>query len=169
MTDSKALVYNDKDIRSILEHASKLKDHSLSELLENGEEILGGTNTKGKFGQLIESGYFLIDNNNSPLPDFHHVGVELKVSPFIKNKDGAFKPKERLILGILDYMEVPKRGFDIFMDKDSHLLIVFYEWKKNTDIRKYKVIKVVDWTPDANELHLIKEDWKVIEHYVNHG
>ena len=72
-------------------------------------------------------------------------------------------------MGIIDYMEVPKRGFNIFLDKDSHLLVVFYEWKKNTDIRDYKVIKVVDWTPDANELHLIKEDWDIIEQYVRRG
>ena len=162
------LPYDKTDEKSILLHAAKLTGNSLNGLIEFGEHIVGGVNTKGYFGQIVEEGYFFIENNSSPLPDFQDAGIELKVTPMKKTSKGLVS-KERLILGIINYDEVPTRHFDIFLDKDSHILIVFYLWEENTDIYDYEFLKVVDWKPTPEELRMIREDWSVIEGYVMRG
>lgn len=162
------MTYDKTETESILRHAAKLTGNTLNDLIERGEVIIGGTNTKGLFGQIVEEGYFLIENNNSPLPDFQDAGIELKVTP-VKKTGRGFISKERLILGIINYDEVPKRHFGIFLDKDSHILMVFYLWKENTDIYDYRFLKVVDWEPSPDELRVIREDWDVIEGYVMRG
>lgn len=160
--------YDKSDTESILHHAAKLTGNTLNDMIEGGEVILGGTNTKGVFGQIVEEGYFLIENNSSPLPDFQDVGIELKVTPMRGTSKGLVS-KERLVLGIIDYNEVPKKHFRIFLDKDSHILIVFYLWEENKDIRDYRFLKVVDWKPSPDELRVIREDWDIIEGYVMRG
>ena len=63
--------YDKTDEDSILRRAARLTGHSLNDMIEYGETIIGGTTTKGIFGQIVEEGYFLIENNSLPLPDFH--------------------------------------------------------------------------------------------------
>ena len=160
--------YDKSDLDSILAKASRLVGRTLNDFIATDEVVLGGTHSKGLFGQIVESAYFLIDNNNLPLPDFQEVGLELKVTPIKKNRTG-YVSKERLILTIINYDEVPTRGFRIFLDKDSHILIIFYLWKAEQNIFDYKFLKVVDWEPTPEELHMIREDWDVIEGYVMRG
>lgn len=160
--------YDKSDEESILRRAAKLTGKTLNNMIEYGETVIGGTNTKGYFGQIVEEGYFQIENNNSPLPDFQDAGIELKVTPMRKIGKGLVS-KERLILGIINYDEVPTRRFNIFLDKDSHILIVFYLWEENKDIMEYEFLKVVDWKPTPEELRMIKEDWDVIEGYIMRG
>lgn len=160
--------YDKTDPESILFRASALTNRTLRDFIKIGEVVIGGANTKGTFGQTVESGYFLISNNASPLPDFREAGIELKVTP-MKKVGTKLVSKERLVLGIINYDEVPTRHFEIFTDKDSRILIVFYLWEENTDIYDYKFLKVVDWTPAPEELHMIREDWDIIEGYVMRG
>lgn len=160
--------YNDTDLDSIIRYAGELTGKTMSEVLDLESDIIGGARAKGKFGQLVEKGYFLIENNNDAVPDFEEVGLELKVTPVIKGK-GGYRSKERLVLGIIDYNKVPEKGFDIFLDKNSHILIIFYEWTKDTDISKYRILKVVDWKPSEEELRIIHEDWDVIQGFVERG
>ena len=160
--------YDKGDEKSILYHASKLTGKTLKNFIEVGEDIIGGTRTKGIFGQVVEEDYFQIKTNNSPKPDFQEVGIELKVTPMKKTKDGLVS-KERLVLGNIDYKEVPTRHFNIFLDKDSHILIVFYLWQEGISIYDYEFLKVVNWKPTSEELRMIREDWEVIEGYVIRG
>mgnify|MGYP002516249467 CR=1 FL=1 len=163
-----ATTYDKTDAESILRHASKLTGNTLNSLIGSGEMVIGGTNNKGLFGQIVEEGYFLIENNSSPLPDFQDAGIELKVAPMKKTSKGLVS-KERLILGLINYDDVPKKHFGIFLDKDSHILMVFYLWQKNKDIRDYRFLKVVDWRPSPDELRIFREDWEVIEGYIMRG
>lgn len=160
--------YDKTDQDSILRRASRLTGNTLRDFIEIGEEVIGGTHTKGRLGQIVEEGYFDLDNNSSPLPDFRDAGIELKVTPMKKVGSGLVS-KERLILGIINYDEVPKRHFKIFTDKDSHILIVFYLWEEGTDILDYEFLKVVDWRPTDEEWRMIRDDWDVIEGYIMRG
>ena len=67
--------YDRTDLQSILRRASRLTGRTLRDFVDSGEMVIGGVNTKGVFGQLVESGYFLLDNNSSPLPDFREAGL----------------------------------------------------------------------------------------------
>lgn len=160
--------YDDSDLESIIKYASRLTGKTLNDVIVMETGTIGGLETKGIFGQMVEREYFLIENNNDAVPDFEEVGLELKVTPVIKGKDG-YKSKERLVLGIIDYNKVPEKGFDIFLDKNSHILIVFYEWREETDIREYRILKVVDWKPSEEELRVIHEDWNTIQGYIEGG
>ena len=163
-----ATTYDKTDAESILRHAARLTGKTLNGLIGDGELVINGTNNKGLFGQIVEEGYFLIENNSSPLPDFQDVGIELKVAPMKKTSKG-FVSKERLILGLINYNDVPKRHFRIFLDKDSRILIVFYFWQKDRDVRDFRFLKVVDWRPSSDELRIFREDWEVIEGYIMRG
>jgi DNA mismatch repair protein MutH len=53
------------------------------------------------------------------------LGVELKVTPFKKNKNGTYSAKELLVLNIIDYMKEFKLTFETssFMSKAAKMLI----------------------------------------------
>lgn len=158
--------WNDKD--SILRYAAHLSNRTLRDFVEYGQIIIGGTRTKGFFGQILETDYFHLTNNSQPVPDFDAVGMELKSTP-IKETSHGLVPKERLVLCIIDFNEVPEKGFDLFLDKNSHILIIFYLWKEGQDVYDYRILKVVDWKPSESDLRIIKEDWDVIEGYILRG
>lgn len=166
--DVENLPYDCNDEKSILRYAARLSKKSLRDLMEVGQEIIGGTNTKGYFGQIVEKEYFGMEPNNSSEPDFDAVGIELKIAP-LKKVSNRFESKERMVLGIIDYNEVPKKRFNTFTDKGSHILMLFYHWMPDTDVYDYKILKVVDWKPSENELRIIKEDWDIIEGFVIRG
>ncbi len=168
MSTKKNLPYDEGDVKSILKYASKLTDKTMRDVLGKDSGYVSGKNTKGYFGQLVEKDYFYIDNNSISAPDFATVGLELKVTPMKRQQKGLVS-KERLVLGIIDYNEVPSKHFRIFSDKNSHILIVFYLWSPDTDLYDYRILKVVDWTPSREDLRIIKEDWDVIEGYVQRG
>ena len=162
------LPYDDSDTESILRYAARLTGMTLNDLVSKGEIVIGDTHSKGRFGQIVEEVYFRIPNNSLPEPDFRKVGMELKVAPMRSNGKDLVS-KERMVLGIINYDEVPEKGFDTFLEKGSHILIVFYHWTESTDVYSYRVLKVVDWRPTEEELRLILEDWRVIEGYILRG
>lgn len=163
------LPYDDNDEVSIINFAGLLTGSTLDECLDIESDIIGGSTTKGSFGQMIESEYFHIRNNSEAVPDFDKVGMELKVTPMVRGEKGELKSKERLVLGIMDYNKVPEMGFRTFSDKNSHLLIIFYEWRRDMPIGRYKILKVVDWRPSESELRIIREDWETINGFIMSG
>ena len=163
------LPYDDEDPESIIGYAGKLTGSTLEEMLDLESGIIGGKTTKGSFGCMVESEYFHIRTNNEAVPDFNKAGIELKVTPMVKGEDGRLRSKERLVLGIIDYNKVPEKGFRMFLDKNSRLLILFYQWTSNTAIERYRILKVVDWTPSEEELRVIREDWNIIQGFVERG
>ena len=62
------------------------------------------SNNKGSFGQIIEEGFFSYDVNSRPEADFVEAGIELKVTPFVQNKNHTYSAKERLVLNMIDFM-----------------------------------------------------------------
>ncbi len=161
------LPYDEKDPASIIEYAGRLTGKSLKQVMDVETGIIGGTNSKGMFGQMVES-YFGIRSNNDAAPDFKYAKMELKVAPLIE-KGRKRTSKERMVLGIIDYNKVPEDGFNTFLKKGSHLLIIFYLWSEHTDITEYRIVKVVDWVPTEEELRIIREDWDVIQGFVERG
>ncbi len=159
--------YNPKDKKSILEHAKKLKGNTLNDFLALGEI---DTSNKGGFGQILESGYFHLDNNSNPLPDFNEVGIELKATPMRKLKKGTLSPKERLVLGIINYVELAKQSFEeSFLSKNQNLLIIFYLYEEEKNPMDYKILDVVEWEFPPGDLEIIKKDWEKIKRMVECG
>ena len=58
---------------------------------------------KGGLGNLLENVYFNYKSNSDPHADFVKAGVELKVTPYEKNKKGELRAGERLVLTMISY------------------------------------------------------------------
>jgi len=155
---------------SIIEFAKKLKDQTLREAC--GEEIeKHGYRGKGNFGQILEKFYFGYEPNSDAEPDFKEAGIELKSSPLKTLKNGEFRSKERLVLNIINYLEVHKEEFETssFWKKNAHLLLVFYLHDKDLDLLDYIIKLVADWKYPKEDLKIIRRDWEFINQKIKEG
>ncbi len=155
---------------SIIDYAKLLKDQTLREVC--GVEIeKHGYKGKGNFGQILEKFYFGYEPNSDAEPDFKEAGIELKSSPLKTLKNGDFRSKERLVLNIINYIEVHKEEFETssFWKKNAHLLLVFYLHDKDLDLLDY-IIKLVDgWQYPNEDLIIIQQDWEFINQKIKDG
>ena len=155
---------------SIIEFAKQLKNQTLRQAC--GSEIgKHGYKGKGNFGQILEKFYFGYEPNSDAEPDFKEAGIELKSSPLKTLKNGDFRSKERLVLNIINYLEVHKEEFETssFWKKNAHLLLVFYLHDRDLDLLDY-LIKLVDgWKYPNEDLKIIKRDWEFINQKIKDG
>lgn len=163
-------MFDDYSASSIVEFAQKLKNKTLRETC--GEEIeQHGYSGKGNFGQILEKYYFGYEPNSVAEPDFIEVGIELKSSPLKTLKNGEYRSKERLVLNIINYLEVYKEEFEksTFWKKNAHLLLVFYLHDKDLSLLDY-IIKLVDlWEYPEEDLKVIRRDWEYINQKIREG
>lgn len=78
-----------------------LKDIDLTGRLSTG---------KGAIGTVIEESWYGYTPNSESEPDFPEAGVELKVTPYVRGKNGI-RAKERLVCNIINYMEEYNKTF----------------------------------------------------------
>lgn len=162
--------YNPDNLNSILEFASLLKNKTLRTVCE--DDIKNhGLKGKGNFGQVLEKYYFGYDLNSNSEPDFLEAGIELKASPLKTLKNKSIRSKERLVLNIINYMEVHDEEFksSSFWKKNAHLLLVFYLHDKEKDFLDYVIKLVDDWRYPSNDLQIIKNDWETIQNKIKQG
>lgn len=155
---------------SIITYAKELKDKSLRSACEQEIE---NANYKGKgnFGQLLEKFYFGYEPNSDANADFKEVGLELKASPLKVLKNGEIRSKERLVLNIINYLEVHNEEFEnsTFWKKNAHLLLVFYLHDKEKHFLDYLIKLVDDWKYPDEDLEIIKQDWEKINQKIKDG
>ena len=107
MNNEVELPYDETDPQDIENYAKKLIGKTFYDVLreyfkDNELELEKTLNkNKGKLGNLIEEYYFYYKPNSNPNPDFLKANTELKVTPYIKNKNGELKAKERLVIGMI--------------------------------------------------------------------
>ena len=163
-------MYDKTSSDSIIQYTKLLKGKTLKESC--GLEIeKHGYKGKGNFGQILEKFYFGYEPNSNAQPDFKEVGMELKSSPLKTLKNGEFRSKERLVLNIINYLEVHKEDFETssFWKKNAHLLLVFYLHDRDLDLLDY-IIKLVDgWQYPNEDLKIIKHDWEFINQKIKDG
>jgi hypothetical protein len=86
-------------------------------------------------------------------------------------KNGEYRSKERLVLNIINYLEVVNQQFETsdFWKKNATLLLIFYLHQANYDLLDY-VIKLVDaWKYPTTDLEIIKKDWHLIKQKIEDG
>ena len=128
-------------------------------------------NYKGGMGVLMEENVFQYEANSDANPDFYEAGIELKVTPIKKNKNGTYSAKERLVLNIINYMEEYKNTFETssFWHKNENLNLMFYLWEEGVPRSDYKIIKHLLYTYPEEDLLIIKQDWEVIVNKIRNG
>jgi DNA mismatch repair protein MutH len=158
---------NNKD--SIIQYAKQLMGKSLKDVC--GKELIENQKNKGGFGQLLEKFYFLYEPNSDSEPDFKEVGLELKSSPIKKLKRLDFVSKERLVLNIINYLEIVKQDFEnsSFWKKNKNLLLVFYFYENEKKAIDFKIDIVDEWEFPEIDLEIIKKDWNIIHQKVKDG
>lgn len=163
-------MFDPKSPDSIIAYAKKLKGLSLRQAC--GSQIeKHGFKGKGNYGQTLEKYYFGYDPNSKAEADFIDAGLELKSSPLKILKNKEYRAKERLVLNIIDYLNVHKEEFDSssFWKKNAHLLLVFYLHDKSLDILDYIIKLVDDWRYPNEDLTIIKKDWETINQKIKEG
>lgn len=164
------LPYNPKDKNSIIEYAKKLKGKSLREVCDPTilEHSYSG---KGNFGQVLEKFYFGYEPNSIAEADFAEIGMELKSSPLKQLKNNEYRSKERLVLNIINYINVVNQDFENsdFLKKNASILLIFYLHQAGYDILDL-IIKLVDeWSFPSTDLEIIKKDWETIKQKIANG
>ncbi len=162
--------YNVYSSSSIIKFARKLKGQTLREIC--GEDIENHKiKGKGGYGNLLEKYYFGYEPNSIAEPDFKEARLELKSSPLKLLKNGEYRSKERLVLNIINYLEVHKESFkkSSFWKKNSHLLLVFYLHESLIEQLDYKILLVDDWKYPREDLEIIKHDWETINNKIIQG
>ncbi len=164
------LPYNPEDKNSIIEFAKHLKGKTLREACD--ASILNHDYSgKGNFGQVLEKFYFQYEPNSDSEPDFAIAGLELKSTPLKQLQNEEYRSKERLVLNIINFLEVVKQDFETssFWKKNANILLVFYLHQADSGILDY-LIKLVDaWSFPSIDIEIIKKDWELIKQKIVDG
>lgn len=161
--------YDATDPESIETYAKRLEGKSLRTVLAE-EERAGYQTGKGRFGDMVERSYFGINPGNKPTPDFDQAGVELKTTP-LKHKGRKLVPKERLVLGMIDYEKVHAESWETssFLRKNALLLIIFYLWEAGLEDLDYVVKLARLWSFPEEDAEIIRDDWEWIVAKIRDG
>ncbi|MCF7932548.1 MAG: hypothetical protein K9K93_05190 [Acholeplasmataceae bacterium] len=143
---------------------TKFRSYDIGHRLDNAHN-------KGAFGHLIEEGFFGYALNSNSEPDFIEADLELKVTPFVKNKSGKFVSKERLVLNMINYMRENLDSFQesSFWKKNHSLLIIFYLYLLDVNPGDLEIMHVILWEFPEKDLEVIKRDWKRIADKIRNG
>ena len=164
------LQYNPSDKNSVIEYAKKLKGKSLRQVCDS--KILAHSYSgKGNFGQVLEKFYFCYEPNSNAEADFAQIGMELKSSPLKQLKNDEFRSKERLVLNIINYVNVVNQNFENsdFFKKNTNILLIFYLHQAGLDILDYLIKLVDEWSFPSTDLEIIKKDWELITKKIADG
>ena len=168
------LPYDITNSEDIKRYAKRLVGKTFSDITceSPGEYQVGCSKNKGHLGQYVEKNFFLYEPNSSKDPDFKEANLELKVCPVKYLKSGKLRAKERIVLSIIDYMEIVKEVWatSSFLQKNSHLLIISYLFEKDKERRDYKINLVILWDyNDKKDLIMIRQDWETIVGKIRDG
>jgi DNA mismatch repair protein MutH len=164
------LPYNPSDKNSIIEYAKKLKGKSLRQVCDS-KVLEHSYSGKGNFGQVLEKFYFGYEPNSLAEADFAQIGMELKSSPLKQLKNSEYRSKERLVLNIINYVNVVNQNFENsdFVKKNASILLIFYLHQAGFDILDYLIKLVDEWSFPSTDLEIIKKDWELITKKIAEG
>ncbi|WP_322153072.1 Sau3AI family type II restriction endonuclease [Paratractidigestivibacter sp.] len=160
-------VYDRSNKDSIIEYAQRLVGKSLREVTDAGE-LADPHKRRGSFGNAIEEYYFGYTPNSDSHADFSEVGLELKATPIKTVKKGKrteTAAKERLVLGMIDYMSLPaEKDFEHshLAEKCSDMLLVTYQYEEDANPIDYVIKSVAEWGIPKEDLPQIRADWQTI-------
>ena len=129
-----------KTEEELLNYTSKIKGKTFKEIDSEGLlETTSLNRRKGILGQIVETGFYKYPLNNDSKADFEELGIELKVSGYIRNKNGSLRAKERLILSKINFNEIINETFESshVLGKCEKMLIIWYEYDKQKEAKDF--------------------------------
>lgn len=151
-----------EDLRN---RAESLKGKLISELKPTID-----VKDKGAIGKIIEEYGFGVKNNSESRPDFHEIGVELKVVP-LKDSQKGLSVKERTKVCLINYKQIIDSTWDSSHAKHKldHILFVFYYYNKenhlDSQIKDYYFFELKNQLEEP----IILTDWHRTQQFVANG
>lgn len=153
----------------LLEYTEYIKGKTFGQIDREGLLKIGN-NDKGVLGKVVETGFYGYKLNSDAKADFDNLGIELKVTGYIVNKDGSKTPKERLSLSMINYNAIINEEFEFskLLFKNRKMLIIWYEYIKGINYSDFQIteFQLYDMTPD---IEVIKNDFYLIRNKVQVG
>ena len=160
-----------KTEEELLEYTSKIVGKTFKEI--DSEHLLDSaalTRQKGLLGHVVESGFYKYSINNVSKADFEELDIELKVTGYVKNKNGTLRAKERLVLSKIDYNQIVHETFETshVLGKCRKMLIIWYEYDSEKEPKDFLIthFQLYDMT---NDTKIFKNDFKIIKGKVLDG
>lgn len=189
--------YDDRDVWSIVDYAKKLENMTFQDILDEYEKSylkeyinpyensfrvrettstynVGASfnkNAKGQLGNLVETFYFGYQPNPNQEADFSKVGIELKVTPLDKNKNGTLRAGERLSITNISFEEPVEDDFykSHVWNKIERILLIHYLRDKSVERFEYLIKFVNLFSPPKEDLKIILEDYEKINNKIKQG
>lgn len=157
-----------EDIDEVMSIAEQAVGKTFGEIDKNNRSEI---KTKGAMGHIIEESLYGYQINSNAAADFEDLDLELKVTPVKVNRNKTISAKERLVLNIINYMTEAFETFytSSFWTKNKRLLLFFYLWQKDVDIKDYKILETLLYDYPAADLEIIKDDWQIIQNKIKAG
>lgn len=151
---------------AILRRAQEVKGIPLRDIDATGRLATG----KGAVGTVIEESWFGYTPNSESEPDFPEAGVELKVTPYVRGRNGI-RAKERLVCNIINYMEEYDKTFQTsaFWHKCNTMLLMSYEHLAGKPKDDFRIDEVVLFSFPEEDLVIIERDWETIINKIRAG
>ena len=151
---------------AVLRRAQEAKGIPLRKIDKTGRLDTG----KGAIGTVIEESWFGYTPNAEAAPDFAEAGVELKVTPYLRGKNGI-RAKERLVCNIINYMEEHDKTFwtSAFWKKCSTMLLMSYEHHTDKPKGDLQIDEAVLFSFPEEDLPILEQDWETIMEKVRTG
>ncbi|WP_370751182.1 Sau3AI family type II restriction endonuclease [Eubacterium sp.] len=176
-------LYDETNPKSIEDYSQKLiglsfedvikmdTDSIISEDLDTYAISHEDKKRKGGLGELIEECFFHYECNSDSQPDFDKAGCELKVTPYKQNKNGSYSAKERLVITMINYMDVVNETFETshLWNKSKLILLIYYLWQPNVDRLQYKINYSKLFTPPEQDIKIIRNDFNIILNKIKKG
>lgn len=122
---------------------------------------------KGILGKVVETGFYKYPLNNNPSCDFPNLGIELKVTGFVCNKNKTISAKERVSLSKINFNTIINEEYEFskLIFKNKKILFVWYEYdhcnKNNWGEFKICYYQLYNMSIDEeifkNDFNIIKE------------
>ena len=155
----------------LLEYTSNIKGKTFKQI--DSENLLKNTTLKkqkGILGQVVEKGFYKYPLNSNSIADFEELGIELKVSGYIKNKNGGIRAKERLVLSKINYNDIIHETYERshLLGKCKEMLIIWYHYNSKKPIEEFEITnyQLYDMSKDEN---IFKNDFEIIKNKVMDG
>lgn len=161
-------IYTKEEIQALAKSAIGKTFKELKRRTENSDEK---TSNKGRFGQLLETDLYGYEINSNAEADFKEAGIELKVTPYIRNKNGTLSAKERLSLNHINFKEEYKNTFETssFWKKNKCLQIIWYLAKNSIPKEDQIITHEILYTYPEEDLKIIKKDYEYIINKIKEG
>lgn len=125
---------------------------------------------KGVLGHVVETGFYKYPLNSDSKADFEQLGIELKVTAYVRNKNGILRAKERLVLSKIDFNQIINETFETshVLGKCHKMLIIWYEYDKLKEPRDFLIThyQLYDMNQDRK---IFENDFQIIKNKVLDG